>query len=152
MLQTGLTDFLEQAGRRESRHKRQYSNLRLAHRHTFGWIECLRPVIAAFHVDIRSDCGEKPVRAFLAEDDHRIHAAQRRDNGSALAFWHQRSLRTFELSAGSVRVEADNEEVANLPGALQVADVAKMEKVEAAIGGDDALPSAMGGGSPSSSL
>ena len=89
---------------------------------------------------------------FVSEDNDDINAGERGEDSCALAFWYKRAVRAFKLPAGGIGVETDDKEVAELPGALKIADVAKMEQVKATIGGDNTLMTAMGGGGPASGL
>jgi hypothetical protein len=150
MSRSAATDFRKQPGRGEPRDERQNPYLGAAERSAFSRVESLRPVIATFDVDVGSNRRQETVGAFVAKNDNGIHAGEGGQDGGALAFRYERTVRTFELPAGGVGVEADDEQVAELPGALKIADVTEMEQVEASVGGDDALLTAMSRGGPAS--
>jgi hypothetical protein len=92
------------------------------------------------------------VRAFFREDHDCVNKLQCRNHGGTLAFRHERTPRPFELSAGRIGVEADDEQVAESPGTLKVTHVAEMQEVEAAIGRDDALVATMSACGPALGL
>jgi hypothetical protein len=65
---------------------------------------------------------------------------------------NQWTPRTFELPDRSVRVEADHEQVAEFPGALEIIHMAVVEKIETAVRCDDPSSMTMRGCSPSGRL
>lgn len=150
----GATDFVEQAGGGEARREWQDADLGagLLERGAFGLIKVLGSVIAAFDVDVGADGFEESDRAGFAENDHGVHAGQGGEDGGAVAFGDEGAVGAFELADGAVGIEADDQEVAELFGALEVADVAVVKEVETAVGGDDGLAAATGGVGPAAGL
>jgi len=110
-------------------------------------IQRVRPVIAALDVHVGPHNGQEPVGAFLREDDDGIDARQRGQHGGTLALGDERAPRALEFAHGAVSVEADDEQIAKSPGALQIADVPEVDQVETSIGGHDAAtaPTRRGG-------
>ena len=111
-------------------------------------VECRAPIIAALDVDVGRDGAEKLGGAGLGKDDDGVHAGKRRQDGGPLPGGDQGATGTLEAPDGSVGVEADNEAVAEVPGLLKVADVAVVEEVETAIGGDQTEAVAAGNRGP----
>lgn len=89
---------------------------------------------------------------FLPKDDDRVHAGQSGQYGGALAGRDERAVRAFELADRRVGVEANDEPVAEAPGALEVAHMAEVEQVEAAVRGDNPLTVTPGGVRPTPGL
>ena len=77
--------------------------------------------------------------AFFGEDDHGIHARQRGEDGCPLLLRDERSPGAFEFAHGMIPIKANDEQIAELAGALEVAHMAEVEQVETTVGGDDAL-------------
>lgn len=90
--------------------------------------------------------------ADLGKENNGIDAGERGQDGGALFLRNQRTVWTLELANGGVAVEADDKEVAELFGALEVADVAKMQQIEATVGGDDTFALAPRRSGPASGL
>lgn len=149
-----FVNLFDQARGGESAHERQDANLGAVRREDgpFARVERFGPVVATFDVDVRADRREEPVRALFPEDDNGVHASQSGENGGALFLWYERTMRAFEFTRGTVGIEADDEQVTEFFGALQIADVTEVKEVETTVGGDDAPPSTMGGGGPTSGL
>jgi hypothetical protein len=65
---------------------------------------------------------------------------------------NQRTATAFELSNRGVRVEADNQKVAEFPGALEIIHVAIVEEVETAVRRHNPLSAVARGRRPSGRL
>src|SRR5262249_29735364 len=77
------------------------------------------------------------------EDDHVVDHLQRRQHLGAIALPDQRPAGALaEPPRRAIAVETDHQHVTERLGGTQVADVAGMEKVEDAVGEDDAPPGA----------
>lgn len=134
-------NFLDETGRGESLYERQDANPgtnggkhgALAANQGFG------PVVAAFDVDVRPHGRKESMGADLGEDDNGVDASERGEDGGALFLRHQRATRPFELADRTIAVQADNEEVAELLGALEIGDMAEVKQIKATVGDDDAL-------------
>lgn len=86
--------------------------------------------------------------AFFGEDDDGVNAGEGCEDGGALPLRDKWTSRPFQLADGTVTVEADDEEIAELSGALQVTHVAEVKQIETTVGGDHALAPAARGSSP----
>jgi len=95
-------------------------------------------VVCAFGVDV----GAKRQKEFgdgrLVEDYDVVNCAQGRDRLGSLALRDEGAALAFESKHLLVAVYADDEEVAEVARAFEVADVPDVQEVEAAIGEDDA--------------
>ena len=149
-----LADLGDEPGGREAFDKGKDSNSG-AHAGQYGAFtskQRLGTVITAFDVDIRPHRREKSMRPGLGEDDDGIDASQRGKDGGPLLLIDQRSPRTLEFTDGSVAVQADDKEVAKLPGALEITHMPEVQQIEAPVGGHDALAAAPGGRRPTRGL
>jgi hypothetical protein len=94
--------------------------------------------VAALHQNIRKELRDNFAGIEVLKNDHAIDAFQGRENLSAFAFGQHRAASAFELTHTRVAVQADDECIAQRAGLLKAADVAGMQKIEAAIGENDA--------------
>ena len=76
----------------------------------------------------------------LLEDDHVVDRAQRGHEQRAVLRRHHGPALALQAAHRGVAVDAHHEHVGLRPGALQVADVAHVEHVEAAVGEGDRPP------------
>jgi len=107
------------------------------HRVTLG--HALRRVVGALGVNGGPDRRHERVGRVLVEHDDVVHRAQRREHLRALARRHHGAPRPFQPRHRRVAVDADEEHVAERAGGLEIADVADVQEVEAAVGEDEAL-------------
>jgi hypothetical protein len=133
-----FADFGDQPRRRESFDEWKDVNLasQVGQHGALARIQRLGPVIATFDVNVGPHDGQEPVGALLGENDDGVDACQRGEDGGTLSLGDEGPARSFKFADRTVSVEADDEEVAKLAGALQVADVTEVEQVETAVGGD----------------
>src|SRR5206468_11042094 len=95
-------------------------------------------VVRPLRVHVRPDRGDEPVGRVVVEDDHVIDVAERAEELDALRGGYQGTSRAFQPRHRRVRVEADEEHVAEPSGRTKVADGADVQEVEAAGREDDA--------------
>ena len=74
----------------------------------------------------------------LVVDDHGVHAIEGGQEFGAFVLGEDGAARAFQLADAGVAVEADDEGVAEGAGGFEGLDVAGVEKVEAAVGEDEA--------------
>src|SRR5207249_3601641 len=81
---------------------------------------------------------DQPVCRVVVEYDDVVDVAERRQELGALCGRHQRTPRALQARHRGVRVDADEEHVAEPPGGAKVAEVADVQEVETAVREDDA--------------
>src|SRR4051794_34745286 len=94
-------------------------------------------VVAALDPDVRAQALERARRLVLLEDEHRVDAAQRPQDGGAVGLRHERAVLALEPAHGGVGVQEHDQAVALGASGLEHPDVAGVQQVEAAAGGDD---------------
>ncbi len=103
-------------------------------------------VVGAFGVDVRAEREQEFGDGRLVEDGDVVHGAQARDDLGALARGDEGAPLALQESHLLVRVDADDEQVAQALRRLKVTDVPDVQQVETAVGEDDArAPSARDG-------
>ena len=102
------------------------------HRTALGNV--LLGIVGALGVHVGAEARDQRVGAVLLEHDHRVHPAHRRDQLRALRGGHHRPARALQASHRGVGVEPDHERVAERARGLEIADVADVEEIEAAVG------------------
>ena len=107
-----------------------------AHHFAFGHGDC--GVLRALGVDVAANGKEQRINRHLGKDRNEINCTQRYDNVRTPALRNERAARTFQLSHLSVRVDADDEQVAESARRFKVTDVPDVQDIEAAVGKDDA--------------
>jgi hypothetical protein len=90
--------------------------------------------------------------ANLWKDDDGIHTGQRGEDGGALFLRDERAPRTLEFSDGAVAVQADDKEVTELTGALEIGYMTEVQQVKTAVGGHHPLATAAGLRGPADGL
>src|SRR5215213_10050579 len=95
-------------------------------------------VVGAFRVDVGAEGEQEFGDGRLVEDRDVVHGAQGGDDLGALSFGDEGAPLAFEAPHLLVRVDADDEQVAQTLRRLKVADVPDVQQVEAAVGEDDA--------------
>ncbi len=93
-------------------------------------------VVAALDPDVRAQPIEHRGRRRFVEHRDRVHKGQCGEQPGPVAVTHQRTAWPLERPDRFVGVQADDESVAQRPGLAQQADVAGVQQVEAAAGGD----------------
>jgi hypothetical protein len=76
---------------------------------------------------------------FIAKNDHPIHGSQGAQNLRAIVFVVQWPVGAFQGTDARVRIQRHDHRIAQSAGIGQVADVASMQEIEAAIGEDQFL-------------
>jgi hypothetical protein len=124
-----LAYFGDETGRREPFDEREDANpAREVGQHgALTRIQRVGPVIAALDVNVGPHDGQEPVGAFFGENDDSINAGEGGKDGGALALGDKWPPPALEFADGSVPVEADDEDIAESTGALQIADVAEVD-------------------------
>ena len=88
-------------------------------------------------MDVGAQGEQEFVDGRLVEDYDVVNGAQGRDRLGALAFGDEGAALALDMAHLLVAVYADDEEVAEVASAFEVADVPDVQEVEAAIGEDD---------------
>jgi hypothetical protein len=84
--------------------------------------------------------GDEFQRCGLIEDGHIIYTSKAGEDLRSFLKGKNGSKRTFESSDRKVAVDPDDQDVTEAFGCFEIADVAGMEQVKAAIGEDDPFP------------
>jgi hypothetical protein len=95
--------------------------------------------IGPFDERIRLKRVDQIVRRVLVEHDHAVHAGKRLEDFNSLGLGRNRPPWAFDGANRSIGVDADNQRITQAAGALQVADVAWVKKIEYAVGEHDLL-------------
>lgn len=101
-------------------------------------------VVSAFRVDIRAQHPDKLAHVRGVEEGDRIHVLQSGQNLGAFAGRSARAALTFQSADAGVRIHGYDHFAAEFLCAAQIADVAHVQQIKAAIGQDDFFP----GGAP----
>ena len=136
--------FLEQSGGGFPRNERNEddSAAGLLDRAALRLIERFEGVIAAFGVDVRLGRGEETGGAHIGKNADRVDRFQRGEDSGAIIFAVHRTAFPFKPADGGVAIHANEQHVTMVAGVLKVGDVAEVEKIEAAVGHDQAFLSA----------
>src|SRR5918911_669768 len=94
-------------------------------------------VVCALGVNVRADGTEQRLDGRLCEDRDEIYGAQAGDYFGALAFGDERASLPFLSTHLGVRVDRDDQQIAQGASAFQVAYVPDVQEVEAAVGKND---------------
>ena len=150
----GLANPGDQPRRREPLDEREDANpaAHVGQHGALAGVQRFRPVIASFDVNVGPHDGQESASALLRENDDGVDAGQRGEDGGTLPLGDERPPRSLEFTDRAVSVEADDQEIAELAGALQVADVTEVQQVETAVGGDNTATAASRRGQPSRGL
>lgn len=111
----------------------------------FAGVEGVGGVVAAFGVDVGLDLFDEAGDAGFFEDDDGVDAAEGGDDFGAIEFGVDGAVGAFEGADGGVGIDGDDEGVSEGAGLLEVADVAGVQKVEAAVGEDEVFALAFQG-------
>ncbi len=105
-----------------------------------GVVRPVRPL----HEHIRLQFPDDGVRCLLVEDGHGVHALQGGEDLGTFVLGRDGAFGSLVPADRAVRIDRDDEQVAERARLLQVADVARMEQVEDPVGEDDALAAGAG--------
>ena len=95
--------------------------------------------IAAFHEHVRSNLCDQSSGVRLIEEHDIIHAGQRGKHFGALLLRDDRSVgRLIQTTHGTVRIDAYNEDIAEVPCGLQVTRVADVHYIKTTVSKDNA--------------
>ena len=107
--------------------------------HFFPADDLVAGPVAAFDQYIWQEADDHFTRSQLIENHDSVHAFKSCKNFTAFAFGQNRTARAFQLANAGVTVNADDQGIAERACFLEAGDVARMQKIEAAVGEDDAL-------------
>ena len=94
--------------------------------------------IAAFYENVREQARNHSAWGQCVENDDSINGFQGREDFRALKFRDNWSTLAFQLADARITIEPDDQNITELAGKLQRANMTGMEQVEAAIGKYDA--------------
>jgi hypothetical protein len=97
----------------------------------------MRPVIASFDQHVGEDGLDQVERRIFVKDSHRVDGFQSAQNLGTSVSGVQRTGRALEAPDASVRVEADDQKIAQGGRFPEKSDVPGVQKIEAAVGKDD---------------
>ena len=103
-------------------------------------------VIGAFGVKIGTDFADDGADIFFGKDDNGIDIGEGSKDFGTLAFRHHGTALAFQGTDGGVGVDGNYEFASEFAGGTEVANVADVEDVEAAVGECDAISSVAPGG------
>jgi len=98
--------------------------------------------IGSFNQYIGQDCGYEFARRILIEKRDCVDRFQAERQGGAVALRNERARRSFETRDARIRIERQDQDVAERAGALEQAYVPGMEQVVAAVREDDGFAGA----------
>ena len=101
--------------------------------------DLLDPIIAALHQNVGKQLRDQLTRRVLAEKRDPIDAREAGEHVRAALFVVQWSLRSFQPTHGSVRIERDDEHVAERARREEILHVSRMQDIENAVGEYDAF-------------
>jgi hypothetical protein len=96
--------------------------------------------------------GDDGARSGFVKDEDRVDAFEAGEDFGALVLRDDRAAGSFEGAHPVVAVDANDEEIAEGAGGFEAADVARMKKIEAAIGEDNFAAVAFLGSKPQNRL
>ena len=102
-------------------------------------IQSFQSVIAAFDVDVGLSGGEEIGGANIGKDADCVHGFEGGENGGAVGFVVEGAAFAFEATDGGIGINADEEEITEITGLLEVGDVTEMKEIEATVGDDENL-------------
>jgi hypothetical protein len=143
-------NFFQQRGGGFSGDERKDGNFSagLFHDAAFFLIEGFQGVIAAFYVDVRLGNGKKPAGGFLGKNAHATDAFQSGKHRGAILLVVDGAIRAFQLLDRIVAADANQQQVAQIAGHLEIRDVAKVQDIEATVRDDEALAGGADVGAP----
>lgn len=103
----------------------------------------LERVVAALDVDVGADLGDDGLGRLLAEQHDVVDGLERADDLGAVELAVDGARGALVAAHGRIRVEAEHEAVAEGARLLEVAHMAGVQDVEAAVREDDLLPGAV---------
>ena len=101
--------------------------------------DALCRVVGAFGMKIRMDFANDGAHVFFWEYYDGVHIRQRRQNFRAFIGGHYGPPFALQRADGSIAVDRDNQLAAELPGGMQVAHMADVQQIEAAVGQRDTV-------------
>ena len=106
----------------------------------------MRRVVAAFHQHVRANLGQQRLRRVLGERHHPVHRRETFQDAHAALQRIDRAPRALQAPRRIVVVDGHDEAVAEFPRLVQIAHMAGVQNVEAAVGEHDALAVPAGAG------
>ena len=100
-------------------------------------------VIGALGVDVGAQIFQQGFDVGFGEEHDVVHAAECGNELRAGVLIEDRAAGAFQIAHAGIRVHADDQDVAFAARAFEIADVSDMQRVEAAVGEDDALAAAL---------
>jgi len=95
-------------------------------------------VVGAFGVDVGAKRFEKRPDGEIVEEENEIHRGKCSNQLGACSSRKNGAARAFEGANAGIGVDGDDEEITLAAGAFEIADVADVKEVEAAVGEHDA--------------
>src|SRR5450755_97047 len=96
-------------------------------------------VVAALYINSGLQQFDQRTRRWFAEDCYIVNIRKRGQNFGPLVLGYQRTTSSLEQARALIAVQAQHQEITERPRLLQVAHVAQVDQIEAAIGKDAAL-------------
>ena len=93
--------------------------------------------IATFDKHIGKESRDHFLRSGFVEDEYSIDTFKTGEYFGALVLWYDRAPRTFERANTAVAVNADDQYIAKGACRFEAADMARVKKIEAAVGEDN---------------
>jgi len=100
-------------------------------------------VVRPLGVNIGSQIFQESFHVGFGEEQDVVHAAKRRDELCARVLNENRPPRTFQTANARIRINADDQNIAFTPRALQITDVSHVQRVEATVGENNTLAAAL---------
>jgi hypothetical protein len=101
-------------------------------------------VVGALGMNVWAERFEKALDVGIGKKDYKIDGAKRSDQLSASLFIENGAAGALQLSDAGIGIDSDDEEIALLLCTIEIAHMANVERVKAAVGEDDALPCRLG--------
>ena len=96
-------------------------------------------VVGAFGMEIGMDFANEGTHVFFVKNDDRVNVLQRRQNLRTLGSWHHGPPFPLQGAHGGIGIDCDNQFAPQFASGAQIAYMADMKQVEAAVGESDAF-------------
>ena len=105
--------------------------------------DSVRCVVSPFGVNVGPQIFQEGFDVGFGEEHDVVHAAERRNEAGPRALIENRPAGALQIAHAGIAIYADHENIAFAAGAVEIADVSDVQRIEAAVRQDDALAAAL---------